>query len=355
VENDLPNRHEFEGKILLSPFYRHDPYILDLETGMQLILEKDNDFLWQFSISPDGRRLAAKKSFYDAPGPDGNLLSEWLIIFTSDMAEEITIPWGGDWYYIIEWRTNTSLTLSTDTRDLLVIDPFNNQSQRYSVNLSDVYSSYPPLNWKGYSSANYILIDSTLRFAVLPYKDLRAYLIWDLTSNQEITRLSGTPIDHDPVWLPDGTGFVFANKVAYAAGNNNEYDELFNFSLDDGISNQLTFLGESLEPDISKYSISPDGRYIALILSITDTHPDISEFGLAVYDSISNEITHYCIEAAVDLYPHWSPSGQQIMFLHPAHFSSTGKDLVVLVDINMSLSVQVAEDAQPMGWMTAVP
>ena len=106
-------------------------------------------------------------------------------------------------------------------------------------------------------------------------------------------------------------------------------------------------------------SYGPDGLELLgngisadeVIELLTENDPNKDGYKFAIFDTQKNVATNYCIEATHELYPYWSPDDSQVMFLRPSHFSNSGKEQVILLDINLDLAVSIADGAQPFGWM----
>jgi Tol biopolymer transport system component len=112
------------------------------------------------------------------------------------------------------------------------------------------------------------------------------------------------------------------------------------------------------EIQIGNLSWSPDGRYIAFLLyakpgSYPNLYPELEipeAFRLAVYDSITQQVTEYCIPGYSNSSPVWSPDSKQVIinFIY-----SKLPNQVIMVDIEKNWAAKIAENVFSVGWLQA--
>jgi hypothetical protein len=217
--------------------------------------------------------------------------------------------------------------------------------------------------WEG------IIYDPTLTFAIYPQfigtnGEQYTYALWNTLSNRLVTSLDTIFASYTgwnflfpmPVWSPDGSKFVVRGYLLNS--NPSPTMELYLVSKTGQIT-QLTHLTNIayIEPD--NISWSPDGRYIAMYLN----HWEFRNGGemharLAVLDTATLKLTDYCfpinyfnggsnggLSVAI-----WSPDSKQLLV---TDLYNSDHQRVILVDIENNIAAQIAEDVEPIGWMTS--
>lgn len=369
VVPELPQTHAFEGSILLDPIGLGEPSILDILSESEIYLESENELSRDFDVSPKGKLLAYSRSLYDGPSerdqPPPNLIMEWLVITTSNDEEMVRLPWKEGWNWIIEWLTDELLLMSTIDSRPFVLNPFTGQETQISVNFADIYDIPPHLGWRQYGSDSYVAVDPTMKWAVYPNKDEKTYIIWDLSSGEEATRLptiwlGGRP----PIWSPDGSQFLISKFTRPMTYDFIPDAELYSVSREDWKLTQLTNLGPLFPTgvDINMYSWSPDGSKIVFtIWAFPPIQPEIGEDiigdisnagSLAILDTATNIVTFLCINTFAQYPIHWSPDSTQLLVWYR---SAEYKDSPALIDLDLGIAVLFEGDSYPMGWMGNAP
>ena len=97
----------------------------------------------------------------------------------------------------------------------------------------------------------------------------------------------------------------------------------------------------------SSHNWSPDGLKIALFSSSPGNY---EEARLAVFDTVSVELTEYCVTVASQVYgfsqpptPIWSPDGKQILVID--RYDDL-RSQVFLIDMERSLIVNITDDVE---------
>jgi Tol biopolymer transport system component len=171
-----------------------------------------------------------------------------------------------------------------------------------------------------------------------------------------------------PLWSVDGANLaIIANIVNDSSATKNEF---FIVSKDGGEFRQLTHLTDEFDHvSIDNYAWSPDGKQIAFWLNdgTRDTTMQGKASELMLLDVTTGEITDLCMQGIsirfnddTDgihmIYPQpvWSPDGSQIMITQ-LDTKNSKKYNVLVVDIASKSAYKVAENLEPVGWMTKEP
>lgn len=352
----LGNRNVVDGR------YQHMDYQFDMTTGKTTPFNGENESGIFFSASPNRHLMAYNRVTFDEAD---NIIQDELVIATADGVEQKTIPWENGWVGIPGWLDNQHVVINIAGLDadesagqkpstLLSMNPFTGERQILKPNFPGIYQTYPMYDWEGWSVTTY---DPTLTRVVYLSEESQYFLftLWDLENEQQLGSLPGIfpfsgyiPI---PRWSPDGARFVVEAFVP-------EQQSLELFLVNRmGQAEQLTNLYSYEETRLASTSWSPDGRYLAAWLDLASLRKK-SEVELVVLDTLSRQITDYCIQIkyAGEGYsdappePIWSPDGTQLIVMD--RYDQDHRR-VILVDLVQGFAAQIAEDMEPMGWMLA--
>lgn len=366
---ELPEIHAFEGSLIFNPNSSLQPIILDILSEKETYLASENELSWKFEISPNGRLLAYSRTLYDGPlgpgQPPSNEVMDWLVITSSNDEEISRLPWGDHWAWIIKWLSNDLLLMSTDENRPFILNPFTGQETQISVNFADIYNIPPHLWWRQYGSDSYVVVDPTLRWAIYPNKDQDTYIIWDLTTGEEATRLPTRWLTRrPPIWSPDSSQFLISKFTRHQSDDYSPNDELYSVNRGDWQVTQLTNLGAIFPAgvEIDWYSWSPDGSKIAFTFwAFPPFQPgldkriigDLSNAGsLAIIDTTTNTVSFLCINTFAGYPVYWSPDSSQLLVLYR---TAEYIDSPALIDMAGGFAVPIASDYAPRGWMVNAP
>jgi hypothetical protein len=233
----------------------------------------------------------------------------------------------------------------------LILNPFSGEQKQLPSEYPGIkrnplgFATSPGLHFE-YSSVVY---DASLHLAIYPeYSDRGWYItLWDRQSEKALLKIpEGGMYRNLPMWLPDGSRFVVV-----ARRNWDRPREWLEVS-QTGELRQLTHFEDS-HPDfeIGQYaSLSPDGRYLAFGLSLTEDGGGNPNKELLVLNRETLEIFGTCMSFDYPA-PVWSPDSQ---YLSVRTRDSTNKpsDIVVL-DIGQGWAANISEEpgTNPMGWL----
>ncbi len=337
-----------------------DAYILNLQTQEKIFLAKRNSPAVFFSVSPNRKLVAYLKtseSVLEIAMNDGKILK--------------SLPWQKEWRILTDWLNDQSIVIELDEdqpASLLILNPFSGKSVVLLPDYPKIFKGDAHLDWDGWGETVY---DSEMSKVI--YVKGHSFVLWDIKSRQEIATVP-TLADFNslvkvPKWSPDGTRLVVAAPVN--PDDELYRDELFSIAVD-GTIQQLTRLTSLFKSvDITKWSWSPDGRYIAFMLYVSDQRIFTSSEGeqLALLDTTTDTVTFYCIPGLQVLdktnfmfskrysmasstipSPIWSPDSDQLL-VENRYIDDASR--LILIDINKGFAVQIAENVEPVGWMVS--
>ena len=380
IASSLSKNLASNGTIILESQELNDPnllkpetYLMNIESGETTPLSLQGERLLDVTVSPNKKHFAFESVLHDR---QNTILRDDLVISVSDGNRLKTIPWMKNWTNILGWLDNEHLLISVpDPKGTqLLINPFNAEQEFLRpdfLNLANTGKFRLPF-WDGQDG---IVYDPTLTRAVFTpilantpnKKDEKVtFAIWDLSQQKLVANLDkliavyanlNIPLSI-PRWNQDGSAFVFQTRVdpngPYLAGETS----LFQISRDGQVI-QMLHLGHDFEIAENSYHWSPDGRYVAMIL----THGDslsAQKGDIAVVDTQTMYLTNYCISInwagrgyfGQPPVPIWSPDGKQFLV---SDRDEAGHWRVILVDIEKNTAVQIATDMEAVGWMTNEP
>jgi hypothetical protein len=360
ISMNKPENAKVHGRIVLQEDPKYS-YMLDMETGEKIQLHQNkNEQLDQLNVSKDGKLLVLQKIKTNTSPRVSS-----LVIAGDDGRERITLPWDKTWRLLSGWLDSKHVVIDQkgDIHDtLIVLNPFTGQQQKFfGGNYPDLYD-LPDIGWDVTTNLP-LAIDSTISRLLYSSakKEGKGFTLWNLRTNKEQVFFQVDGVQREPQWSQDGNQ-VIVNKPVLSSKRHSSYpdsQELFSISRD-GVVNRLTYLSDYYEKnDISNFSLSPDGHYIAFGLAATpldipDYYPkDSTEpiARLAILDIFAQKVINYCIPYYWGFYkPIWSPDSHQVLLWN---VSDAGKEQVILVDIDSEYSTQIAEGAEPLGWMVS--
>ena len=349
-----------ESRADIGGHNKPETYLLNLATGTTLTITNGGFF----SVSIDRKVLAYRGI---AMNEQGLVTKDELILANAEGQPLKTIPWDKSWQEILGWTNNQELIFHQSTpgetasksESWLVLNPVNGQRHYLGRNLPQfpVSSDTKLPYWGGWYGVMY---DPTLTRAIYPRLvgagDQLTYGLWDVTDQKLVTSLesiyTAPAADNDiyplPTWTPDGSQFVFQGLVDMSPAQT--LLELYRVSRN-GKVEQLTHLNTVAAVEEGNVSWSPNGRYVAMFLNQNEQQARV-----AVLDTTTLDIKDYCFPITYagqgyELQPPsaiWSPDSTQLIVYD---WYSKDHQRVLLVDIAKGFAAQIAQDAEPAGWM----
>jgi hypothetical protein len=360
---------DYEG-VLVFQKQRGDRLVfMESQTGNPKIVPQSNGKVWGAYVSPNRNWL-----IYEVD-PDDNSEEHLFVLANSDGVQQIELLFG-DWNVSsIFWLNDNVLRVTEPDNAVTYINNF--ALNPFTGTKTALLSDFPKYAGRGADwgidrNANElgirkginIIYDPTLTKAVYPHTDGSAAL-FDLETNQEIVRLSAPGRGRLPKWSPDGKQIAIIGTVSDSSKGEN-LDGLLIVSNDGSRIQRLSIPSSgSKKMHIEDYSWSPDGSRIALWLRTDNSEITSAQipFELAVIDLVKNEMTGYCISGTStiehEMYTDqaniiWSPDGGQLLIVRYNNENKKETDEII-VDLASKSAYKVAENLQPIGWMTSEP
>jgi len=378
VESALPPSVTSSGTLVLDSrvddgygrYKNLDTYFMDMAARSSIQVVKSRENLADFAVSPDRRWIAYSQNLSDV-NQKNPILN--LVIAMGDNQVIKVLPWEEDWQSY-NWLDNQQIVIvaySQANRDVfarldsisfLLLNPFTGERKNLPRDFPNMYDLPPLPNWDGWVETVY---SPSMTRAVYLKGDVSGplyYVLWDPQQSKEVSNVQIIgDLDAIPRWSPNGERFAFAPSLFL---NKDRYPSYELFSVDtNGKMTQLTHLADYYpRVYIDDLSWSPDGRYIAFWYSSwQDTTISFDVLGnrnLAVLDTTTGWVTDYCINGEDDasiglrIYPPplWSPDNNQVVVQSQV---SKNSFQTVLVDIEENRAFRIAEDLEPVGWLTA--
>jgi hypothetical protein len=342
-------------------FPRQDPsYIWDIDTSRRSELEiaKDQE-LANLIISADGKYLA-----FQIENNSGNpfLLrivdneGKTLIDSTYDVRK---------WANLIGWFDDTHLMITetywveghmTIPWPVVIYNPFSREilTKLNPNSFPDIHDWTPePFQWSWY--AFQAAVYSPKLDYVVYQRNNYDMTLWGVNNQSPLVTLNpGTPDYGPPLWENDGKFFVVDMQISPDLNDERVAKELYKVELD-GEVQQMTHLTDLFnEVDISYFSLSPDGKKVAMNLLTDRTKP---YYCIAIFDLEKNQLTVYRNIHAFNfefgyrnhIPPVWSLDSKEIMALVDQVWGDGYRS--VLIDIVDNKAVELANNMMPVGWM----
>jgi len=357
IQTDNLQLHTINGTLVLLEEGQSSENLLflNLDSGEEKILPPEDT--GTFSVSPKGTYLAH----------DSWLDNRNRMLKISDSTGNVltTINEPEDWYGF-EWLNDENLLINYPIKDnpLILLSPLNHEQktlQAYVRENSYIFSPAELIYDWGFYAYHRNVYDRHLTRILYPsYNDNNGgpiVVIRDLASNKDLATFStNVGWGVSPRWSPDGEKIAIGLNTNTSAQVNgaNEY-EIFVIGRDGEIllSTNLTSLSKTVYT--SFLSWSPDSRYIAFRYT---TSNDINEeLELAVLDTLTKQITNYCLTSDIkdlsfvrgDPSPIWSPNSDFLLIetIEP----DTQMRNVLIVDIKTGQAHLIKTGLTPIGWM----
>jgi len=358
----LPPNLKSEGILVLRDEFSTDTFLMDLATGQTNKLSQAGEYFPEFYVSPNHNWMA----YVDWKNPPSDNL--WYVANVEGQVSKI-VPDSYLWD-LVGWLDNEQLVVRLDTfiptsepssmpsldmtevPTLLILNPFTGERRILEPDIPDLVPWGGKIPWwDGWSGLVY---DPTLKYAAYLGKD--GLTLRDLENAHTIASVL-LDIYSRPFWSPDGERFAVADSLDYSKS---AY-EIYVMSLNGKVLQLSNLSAYHLSNYISGLTWSPDGRYLAFWLSSWDEEVEYYFYNtlinppasLAVLDTASGKIINYCIQGDSREFvtPLWSPDGLQIVILEDQDTDSVDYDRVILIDLELGLAAQIAENMIPVGWL----
>jgi len=365
VAASLTSDQSHSGVIVLRDLSTEQLLALEAAQPPATIGAQGSDRLFDPTVSPQGRFLAYRRVKYDT---QGDIVARDLEIVDADGAVRASLPWQKDWagfHWLDEERlvilvASTNLLERESSLSYLVVFPFTGQQEPITATPPDVYDIDPVPYWNGWGPQVYEPTLTRVAYLQVVEGIEWAYALWDRQSAQTLVSFRTFDPERQPVWSPGATQFVLAgNPIENRAWLK---FELYAFDRAGGMRKLTNLTAHYPNTYIQSYSWSPDERYIAFWLN-TDLQPDQDQYfgqqSLAVLDTQTLQVTNYCLpgdfstsRAVLVPAPIWSPDSRQLLV---ENRYSEQASRVLLVDLVRNFAAQIADNAEPVGWMVSGP
>ncbi len=353
-----PSNHIEKGVTVFNREGNLDAFLWNNDTkDVYRFPREEGDRLWGFDVSPDGKHIVYMHS---------NKTKDQVVVATADgqtVWSQIADSFLWNWFD--DERLVNLVVPQKGSPSLFLQNPFSGERQELRADYSDsaMFSNewYP--RWR-YTRGGLPIYDPMLRRVVYPESAPLTkgsgwpIVIWDTETEKVIGRI--ITMDYwgeTPIWTPDGRQFIIATSL-----DSNQSDtsakEFFIVSQDGEVRQLTHFMDYYQEINIpDNYSLSPDGKLLAFWITAKPSQFD--DLRLAVLNIETGDVTNYCVKGnpfmdneTTPPGPMWSPDNTQLLVISRNPQDTTIRR-VVLVDLVRNYAAQIAEDVEPVGWMTA--
>jgi hypothetical protein len=270
-----------------------------------------------------------------------------------------------DWDDFRQWMPDDALVFrkfaDTSERPLPAEDEF------YVLDTKTGKADYHHLQFDGYfansaaatgSGGEYTLVyDPWMKHAVYAFGEQSAdgyddgYLLWDIDKQQTTWKQgkgSGFSQQMVPAWSMDGSFFVVP---IYTFSNDRDKLDVYKISSDGQSLEQLTHFADGFPVPVAVYDsyVSPDNRYIALIINTDFGQSYEKTHRLFMLDTLDGTVTDYCLQIFVRNVI-WSPDSTQLA----VESERRGDELVIrqtlVFDLSNRTVITLGERIGLEGW-----
>jgi hypothetical protein len=376
IQSSLPQNKSYDGKIVLigkdivppggnifiDSYVAVSFYDLKIRQNIPIQQYKPASII----ISPDRTKYA----LFD--------VSDYLVkVFSSTGKLLKIIPKGPDQWFDDRWLDDQHIALVVAKglqplnqhdikypRDVVIANPFTNEQKLIASDYPDIDRISPILRaWGGGSTTEYnatltrVVYSSATIVNDYRGQDGYGYILWDIVHKQKLVQIVSDYNNFPPEWSPDYSKFIIIGQ-----------DREMYIVTKDGEVMQMTHLSISEKPEQSniwyfpeKYSWSPDGRFVAFwLMSIDNNNSPSSSGTFVILDTVTGEITDYCISAgAIENYsinnlfaPVWSLDGKYLAINANMRKNGDSENFdTLLVDLEDGSAAKIGENLAPRGWL----
>jgi hypothetical protein len=347
VAPSFPDNLQPKGYIVLKRSTRLYLYNLETETNVEI-----GHDIFGAILSPDQKYIFYK----DCIGIE-------CTHYIADVNGVINSSPSSDEWYLDRWVDNTHIEFHHSIEpynSILILNPFTEEKEILSLDLPNAYHT-PGIDHPWFNNA----IDATReRIIYFDTEGIGRVILWDIPSSKILAwlpypvpegKLPGIYYDYLNGWSPDNSQFVINSPVGDTIATddgNPAVEELFTISRD-GQAEQLTHLSNKyLLTRFYDMSWSPDGRYIAFWVSLSENKDDVIgdlPVNLMILDMKTKEVIDYCITSLSPSTLSWSADSKQIV---------VGRvigqpEAVYILNRTANLLEKVNSMLAPQGWMIA--
>ena len=311
--------------------------LLDLENGRLREIDTADQSVSDTHISPNRQTLAY--TWFNIA------TNKWELALVDAAGNPQNVAWSSDEIFGFPGWVNDHQVIIGQGATYIVIDPYqDSQAKFFPVDFPDfdIYNQ----------SRFFATFDPLLTRAIYKNGDI---ILLDLAAKTIIARIKDN-YDRFPisVWQPSGkqVAVVATISIGEKTPGSPVPDEIFIIE-HNGEIRQLTHLYDSFGQvlTIDSLSWSPDGEKIAFWL-----HAGQGNSTLMVANSSTGDVINYCVlnvtSDSFSIYipaPIWSPDGKQILV---ENRYTREKSNLLVVDLLSKIAFPIAENANPVGWMT---
>jgi len=375
VEPSLPSKVSSGGILILNDqaVYSNgrtrdfDTYFMDMATRTSTQIAKPNEFLANFSVSPDRKWIAYKEGPLETPSGTLNLQ---LIIATAQHQVYKALPWQKAWGQF-KWLDNQHLVIKPEMSNVdkfaalgstfIVLNPFaDERSKILEPEFPGIYATYTAPNWDGWGETVY---DPTLNWVIYLQGGLDEplnYLLWDIRQKKTVALFQvSRELSAVPTWSPDGKLFALAPAL-FSTRSQYPVEELYVVDKGGSVSRLTHLTNYYPRVYIDNFNWSPDGNSIAFWFSswqdTNGSYNTIANRYLAIVDTTTGWVTNTCINGENDASigtrnypaPLWSPDSKQIVVQSQTNENSFQ---TILIDVEQRRAFTIGVDLAPVGWM----
>jgi hypothetical protein len=211
--------------------------------------------------------------------------------------------WGNDFY---GWFDSQSMLLASEKMpfgSVVLLNPFSGEIQQLSTTYPDLFDRIDYSQWNPSS----VVYNPVYARAVVLSRAPYSIVLVDLNTNQELWRYEDPlVVNHQPVWLPNGEGFIVTKPVH----NKPEYSWVSYVSKDG--EERLVLQNEIYTDVYGFFTMSPNGEFISYLW---EEENDKSIRHLKFLQIESGEITDTKINIDFDegYYYLWSPNSNYLL------------------------------------------
>jgi Tol biopolymer transport system component len=358
IADQPPPNHVEKGVTVFNTDGNLDAFMWNNDTkDVYRFSREEGDRLWGFNVSPDGKHIVYMHS---------NASNEKVVVATADgktVWSQITDSFLWNWFD--NERLVNLLVPKSGSPSLILLNPFSGERQELRADYpnSEMFSNEWYARWR-YTRGGLPIYDPMLTRVIYPQTRAQSestgwpIVLWDTKENKIVRKIETMDYwGETPIWMPDGKQFIIAANMD---SNENPASAKEFFAVNrDGEVKQLTHFKEYYQEIniLDNYSLSPNGKLLAFWISAKPSQFD--DVRLAVLNIENGDVTNYCIKGDpfLDIEttppgPIWSPDSTQLLVV-----SRNPQDAkirrIVLMDLVRNYAAQIAEDVEPVGWMTA--